>query len=259
MKMSATEFMNAPRKAITFMGMSGVGKTHLSGLMEEWGWAHYSCDFEIGRNYLASDLSRPMTSPDDIGVLSEFIGKLGNPDQGGMPYDEFKRRQNLYYEAECQAVAALPLEIEKEQGKGRRNFVHDSTGSLCEIVDDEVLEVAGQATLFVYLRASAEEEKTVLERAQKYPKPLFFPPASLEWWGQDYVEKQGLGSVDEMDPDGFSRWVFPKLFSSRLPKYQRLADRYGVTIESADMYGVGDEADFLDRLVGALERTGQDA
>jgi hypothetical protein len=41
------------------------------------------------------------------------------------------------------------------------------------------------------------------------------------------------------------RWIFPKLFYSRLPRYQTIADRYGYTITTADLWQVKNEADFL--------------
>ena len=94
----------------------------------------------------------------------------------------------------------------------------------------------------------------VLERAKLHPKPLFFPPGKLDEWVAEYLGLKGLSSPDEMDPDDYSRWVFPKLFAARLPKYQWLADRYGVTLESASLHGVTDESDFIGRVAGALSR-----
>lgn len=249
MKRSAEKFLNAPHKAVTFTGMSGVGKTYLSAALETWGWSRMSCDYEIGRKDLARHLARPMASPEDIGVLSDFIGRPGDPAKGGLPFDEFRRRQKLYYEAECAAV----LSAAQAAGRASGSFVHDSTGSLCEITDEAILETLGRATLFVYLKAGAEEERAVLERAQTHPKPLFFPPGKLDEWVRAYLEESGEISPDTMDPDGFSRWVFPKLFAERLPKYQRLADVYGVTVESAALHGVEDEADFIARIAEALK------
>lgn len=249
MKLSSQEFLECPHKAITFMGMSGVGKTYLSSLLETWGWGRVSCDFEIGKTYLAPHLSRPMETVDDIGVLSDLIGKPGRSDLGGLPFEEYKRRQKLYSDAECAAVRAVARQVPEMSG----HFVHDSTGSLCEILDEDLLDALGQKTLFVYLKASPEEEALVLERAKKHPKPLFFPPLELDAWVKEYLDFKGLSAPEEMDPDDYSRWVFPKLFAARLPKYQRLADLYGVSVQSCVLHGVRDEADFLARLAEALD------
>ncbi len=236
-------------KSITLMGMSGVGKTYLSRQLADWGWFHYSCDLEIGRKFMAADLPSPVTCAADLSVLSAFIGKLGDAAKGGLPYEEFKRRQRLYYEAECAAIAEVPA-LAQDHVK----LIHDSTGSLCEIMDEALVENLGKSTLFVYLKASAEDEIQILERARQYPKPLFFPPAKFDIWLGEYLQGNGLKSSDEMNPDEFARWVFPRLFESRLPKYQRLADLYGVTIPAAAFYGVESEARFLDIIQDAMHK-----
>ena len=52
MKLSATEFREQKNKAITLLGMSGVGKTYLSNILRESDWYHYSGDYRIGSRYL---------------------------------------------------------------------------------------------------------------------------------------------------------------------------------------------------------------
>jgi hypothetical protein len=248
MKLSGSEFINSPHKAITLLGMSGVGKTHFSGLLKRSGWRRYSCDYQIGNKYLATHLNRTMSDTQDISVLSAFIGKPGNPAKGGITYEEFKKRQILYYEAEC---AALEEALKAIPPNG--HFVHDSTGSLCEIMNEVLLEKLGQKTLFVYLKAGKKEEDTVLERALQTPKPLFHPPFQLESWIGHYLEEMGLKAPDEMTPDDFARWVFPKLFHSRLPKYQKLADLYGVTIPCENIYNIDNTELFIKKIAEALD------
>lgn len=48
-----------------------------------------------------------------------------------------------------------------------------------------------------------------------------------------------------VEPDDFVRWVFPRLFRSRLPRYQALAERYGYTVSSSSVAAIRDERDFL--------------
>lgn len=242
-----SEFLGSPYKAITLLGMSGVGKTFLSGMLEGWGWSRFSCDFEIGHKTLAPHLKAVMGNAEDIGVLSRFIGKPGNPDFGGLDYETFKSRQIMYYEAECAAIEAAVKSIPEG-----RNFVHDSTGSLCEILNEVLLQRLGQSTLFVYLKAGKAEENLVLERAMQTPKPLFYPPFQLESWIGQYLEEQSLKRPEDMKPDEFARWVFPKLFAARLPKYQALADKYGVTIPCDRMYGIKSEEDVINVIADAL-------
>lgn len=256
MKISGHQYLQSKNKSLTLIGMSGVGKTYLSGLLENWGWARYSCDYEIGNRYLADQLKAHMSSPEDMGALSDFIGKLGNPALGGLPYDEFKKRQKFYYDAECLSVSGVAAAIENAKANGFHNFVHDSTGSLCEIMDDQLHEELGRQTLFVYLKAGEREEKLVLERAKEHPKPLFFPPALFDVWVNEYLKEKNLFSSDMIEPDDFSRDVFPKLFHSRLPKYQRLADLYGVTIPCSAFYEVTTPKGFDEVIAKALDEQG---
>lgn len=239
---SAADFRSAPRKAITLMGMSGVGKSYLSSLMGEWGWFSYSCDMEIGTRYLVDELDAPV-SEDDISALSRYISKPGD-----LPMAEFLRRQKLYYEAECAALSRVP-----ELAGAHERFVNDSTGSLCEIEDEDLIKALGRATLFVYIKASKDEERAVLERAQEYPKPLFYPPSHFHAWVEEYRQVFKVENVDALPADAFTRWVFPRLFAERLPKYQALAERFGVTVSTNDLYKVKSEGDLLDVIAGGFD------
>ena len=247
MKISSEEFWEQPKKSITLIGMSGLGKTHTAMILARHGWVHYSCDVVIGVDHLADVLDTPVTTK-DLSPLSRFIGRPGDMKKGGLPLDEFKRRQKMYYDAECAALRGVGAAIAGAGG----HFVNDSTGSLCEIDDARLIDTLGAQTLFVYIRANADEEEKIKQRALHVPKPLFFPPAQFDQWLADYMKEAGITNSDKISPDDFSRYVFPLLFQSRLPKYQALADRHGVTIESADMADVTPEGDFLNCIAGAL-------
>lgn len=247
MKMTPEDFLNWPKKALTVIGMSGLGKTHISCILARQGWTHYSCDEIIGTEFLAAELGGAVTKK-NLAPLSAFIGKVGDPAKGGLLLDEFRRRQNLYYQAECESLRRVGNEIAWAKG----HFINDSTGSLCEIEDAALLDELGRQTLFVYIKASAEEEERILARAVSTPKPLFFPPAMFDGWLADFMRRNNAKTVAEIDPDEFSRWVFPLLFKSRLPKYQALADRYGVTVPSEAMAEVKTERDFIACIAEAL-------
>lgn len=238
MKITAAEFLDSPRKSVTLMGMSGCGKTHFSKKLAEWGWTRFSCDEYIGEKLLQKQ---------EIGALSQFIGKLGNPQKGGLDLAEFKKRQQMYTDAEGDAL----LEAAKMQKN--KHFVNDSTGSLCEISDAKITDAIGAETLFVYIKTSKEEEDKVLERARTHPKPLFFPPAKFDGWLGEYMKDNKLAGIERVEPDDFARWVFPKLFESRLPKYQALADKHGVTIPSSIFHKFESVDDFVRGVASALE------
>ena len=52
MHMSAQQFRDWEHKAITVLGMSGVGKTTLSNHLPQSSWFRYSGDYRIGTRYL---------------------------------------------------------------------------------------------------------------------------------------------------------------------------------------------------------------
>lgn len=259
MKTTRQEFLNNPKKAVTLIGMSGAGKTYLSCRLEEWGWRNYSCDYEIGSKFLKEALeafaSSQEFSAENISILHEYLGKLGDPACGGYELDLFRERQQAYYNAEVRAL----WEMGDVMDRGNGPFIHDSTGSLCEIEDDAVLRDVGERTLFVYLKTDKDAEQVVLQRAQDYPKPLFFPKAFLLQKIDEYLAEQGLESSSKMEPDAFSRWVFPRLFEARKPKYQRLADLYGVTIPASDFANLSSAEEFVDIIADHLEDAEQRA
>lgn len=252
---------------LTVLGMSGVGKTTISGILSDAGWVDYSCDYHIGSNYLKNEIitdliSRftcdPQIKPlidngtleihgritnDNLHLLSRFVGKIGNPEQEGLDYNEFRRRQNLYHMAEQEVVqnvsGALPDDPQIP-------FIHDSSGSLCELPEFLIKELA-KSTRLVYIEATKEDEELLLERARVYPKPLYYPPDFLDQALTDYMKENALHYIALIDPDDFCRWVFPKLFYKRLPQYKEMVDRYeGVTISSQDVKNIKSEQDFLE-------------
>ncbi len=60
----------------------------------------------------------------------------------------------------------------------------------------------------------------------------------------------------EIDPDDFTRWVFPRLFHSRVPRYEAIARPHGYTVGSTEVAQVRDERDFLQLLEQAIARKG---
>ena len=52
MHLSPREFSKWKHKAITLLGMSGIGKTTLANKLPKTEWFHYSADYRIGTKYL---------------------------------------------------------------------------------------------------------------------------------------------------------------------------------------------------------------
>lgn len=279
MKLSAAEFRAWANKSITLLGMSGVGKTSLAHVLRRRNWFHYSVDYRIGTHYLDEaildniklqamqiEFLRELLRSDSIYIrnnitvdnlkpVSSFLGKLGNPEAGGLTLNEFKRRQALHRAAEIAALKDVPGFIHKaHEIYGYPHFVNDAGGSVCELDDAQVLQTLVDHTLILYIQASEQDAQELIRRAEEDPKPLYYRDAFLDEQLIAYRRETGVDYVALIDPDDFVRWVFPRLFYSRLPRYQAIADAHGYTVTSTELYQVRDERDFLDLVEAALAR-----
>ncbi len=279
MKFTVEEFRAWPHKCVTLLGMSGVGKTFLSALLRRSDWFHYSGDYRIGTRYLDEHIldlikAHAMRDPflrdllrsdwifirnnikvNDLGPVLSFVGKLGNPELGGLPLAEFNRRQALYREAEIAAMFDVPDFIRKAQAiYGYANLVNDVGGSLCELDEPRVISLLAQHSLILYIRVPEADEIKLIKRAQADPKPLYYRPEFLSAALAEYLPARGLEYVAEIDPDDFTRWVFPRLFHSRVPRYEAIARPHGYTVSSEEVALIRDEQDFLELLELAIAR-----
>ena len=287
--------------AITLLGMSGVGKTTLASTLRRTGdgrhdgsgsWFHYSADYRIGTRYLAEDIldnikakimrmQDPFVadllrsdsiyishniSVENLEPVSTFLGMFGDPGQGGLDRREFLRRQKLYGKAERRSMTDVPHFVERAWRIYQcKNFVNDASGSLCEIADpddgdDTVLKVLSADTMIIYVRPDRAYEDIIKARAIAHPKPLFYNRA--------FIDPRLAGLPDSgqtVDPARFAASLFGDLLEFRKARYQKIADRYGLTIDVKDLFADGDarhgvrDADtFLDtlyRLVAAAARS----
>jgi hypothetical protein len=110
-------------------------------------------------------------------------------------------------------------------------------------------------SLILYIRVTEKtEEEALISRAQSSPKPLYYRPAFLAEQLEQYLGLRGQEYAAEVDPDDFCSWVFPRLFHSRVPRYEAIARPHGYTVTSNEVATVRDEQDFLDLLENAVAR-----
>ena len=277
MRMTGEEFLAWPRKAITLLGMSGVGKTTLAYKLPKSKWFHYSGDYRIGTKYLSEpildnikrqamqvDFLRDLLRSDSIYIASNvtvhnlapvasFLGKIGREDLGGLNVDEFKARQRLHEEAEVGAMCDVEQFIRKaHEIYGYEHFINDAGGSICELDDPRMLDVLAGHTVIVYLSADQAMEETMIRRSIENPKPMYYQEAFLDEQLGKFLEENGLTSTAEIVPDEFVCWIFPRHVAHRRPKYEALADRYGYTVDARAIERVTDEADFLALVAEAM-------
>jgi hypothetical protein len=276
------DWLDAKEKRVLLFGMSGLGKTHISNLLRaEGSWFHYSVDYRIGTRYMGEHIAdnfkreamkvpllRELLMTDSVFIasnitfnnlapLSTYLGKPGDPSRGGVPFAEYLRRQEQHRVAEIAALLDTPHFIERAESLyGYHNFVCDSGGSICEVVDpenpaDPVLKVLTDNLLLVWIRGSDAHRAELIRRFDRAPKPIYYQPDFLAGVWASYLERENLPE-DRVDPDAFLRFASAHLLHHRQPRYAAMAG-LGVTVSAEEVAAVHTADDFDRLLAGALE------
>jgi hypothetical protein len=282
-------WLDAPEKRLLVFGMSGLGKTHLANLLRSAGdWFHYSIDYRIGTAYMgehiADNLKRiAMQTPflaellrsdsiyigsnitfDNLAPLSTYLGKPGDPAKGGLPLDEYERRQALHRRAEINALLDTPSFIARARDLyNYPHFICDTGGSICEVVtptdpQDDVLSTLSAHSLMVWIRGSDAHTDDLIRRFDQAPKPMYYQPAFLTAQWQAYLKENNVLPGD-VDPDAFVRFAYAKALAHRAPLYQAMAENWGVTVGADDVATIRDAQDATALIAQALGRRGQTA
>lgn len=277
--MSSREFLDWGSKSITLLAMSGAGKTTLANKLPRDKWFHYSGDYRIGTKYLGEPIldnikQQTMEIPflkdlllsdsiyicnnisvDNLAPVSSFLGKIGDRKLGGLALDEFKRRQKLHHKAEIAAMYDVSEFIRKAESiYGYKHFINDAGGSVCDLDDEKVLEHLTRHTLIIYIKTTPELNTTIIERSKTSPKPLYYREEFLDPQLAEFMRENNYTDPDTIPPDEFVSWVFPKLFTSRLPRYQAIADKYGYTLDACDVARVMNETDLVQLIASAIDQ-----
>ncbi len=246
---SAAEWRSAEKKRILLFGMSGLGKTYVSNMLRASGnWFHYSIDYRIGTRYMGELIAdsfkkKAMEVPylrdlllsdsiyiasnitfDNLAPLSTYLGKPGDPNKGGLNFVEYLRRQEQHRRAEIAALLDTPHFVERaEEIYGYGNFVCDSGGSICEVVDpnnpeDPVLKCLSETTLLCWIEGSDAHRSNLIERFDRAPKPMYYEPEFLNAKWSQYLDQTGK-TEEEVDPDAFVRWTYAEALAHRHPRY----------------------------------------
>ncbi|RQP04279.1 MAG: ATPase [Paracoccus sp. BP8] len=277
------EWLAAPRKRVLFFGMSGLGKTFLASMLRGSGeWFHYSVDYRIGTRYMGELIAdnfkreamkvpflRELLLSDSVYIasnitfenlapLSTYLGKPGSVTRGGLEFDEYMRRQDQHRMAEIAALLDTGHFIRRAQEiYNLGNFVCDSGGSVCEVVDpwaesDPVLDALERDLLLVWIKGSAEHTEELVRRFDRAPKPMYYQPDFLDRAWTDYRVEKGL-TEEQVNPDDFIRWTYARALAHRQPRYEAMARR-GVTLLAEEVVQVKSPDDLI-RLVGqAIDR-----
>ncbi len=275
---TADDWACAPAKRILLFGMSGLGKTHVSAMLRDAGWFHYSVDYRIGTRYMGEHIAdafkaEAMKVPslaallrsdsifigsnitfDNLAPLSSYLGKPGNPALGGLPFEEYRRRQAQHRQAEIAALLDCAHFIDRARRLyGYADFVCDSSGSLCEVVDpddpaDPVMTALSQVMLPVWIEGTEAHTQALVRRFDRAPKPMYYRPDFLSEAWTRYLAEAGL-TAERVDPDAFVRWTYARALAQRQPLYRAIAQRWGVSVAAGEIAEV-DGPEALVALVG---------
>jgi hypothetical protein len=265
--------------------VSGVGKTTLASLLIRAAWFQYSVDYRIGTRYMDEHIVdnfkreamqnrflrelllsdsiyiRSNITFDNLAPLSTYLGKPGNPEKGGIPFAEYKRRQAEHREAEIRALQDVPEFIRRTHDIYRyEHFICDSGGSLCEVVNpddlnDPVLRVLADHTIMLYIEGTPEHTAMLVERFRKNPKPMYYQPAFLDAKWSEYKGSNKIQNDDAVDPDDFAVWGFEQLLHHRIPLYAKIAKNFGYTVRMRDIPSVKTEDDFMSLVCNAIAKS----
>ena len=272
----------AKHKKVLLFAMSGLGKTHVSSMLRNDGdWFHYSVDYRIGTRYMGehivdnfkkaamsvpflADLLRSDSisiasniSFENLAPLSTYLGKPGDVARGGIPFDFYCKRQDQHHAAEQAALLDTPAFIERAQNLyGYQNFVCDSGGSICEVVDpwdktDQVMTSLSENLLMVWIAGSEAHTAELVRRFDKSPKPMCYQPAFLLSSWEKYQSETGL-SPDKVNPDDFIRWTYARALAHRQPRYVQMA-QWGITLQTDDVKNIYSPEYFEDLVASALD------
>ena len=279
---TSKDWRNAPEKKLMLFGMSGLGKTHISNLLRDFGgWFHYSVDYRIGTRYMGEHIAdnfklQAMKVPlladllksdsvhiqsnitfDNLAPLSTYLGKPGDPAKGGLPWAEYLRRQDLHRAAEAAAMLDTAHFINRAKALYEYdNFICDTSGSICEIVDaenpeDPILSALSESVLMVWIEGSDDHTQELVRRFDRAPKPMCYNAEFLEAAWEDYLSETGSAET-EVDPDAFVRWTYARALAHRQPRYKAMADNWGITIQANDVAQVRSQDDMMDLIANAL-------
>jgi hypothetical protein len=278
---TGADYLAAPQKRVMLFGMSGLGKTYLANMVRAaGGWFHYSVDYRIGTRYMnefiADNFKREaMKVPllrellltdsvyiasnitfDNLAPLSTYLGKPGDPAKGGVAFAEYQRRQAQHLTAEVAAMLDTTRFIDRAHDLyGYENFVCDSSGSICEVVEaddpnDPVMSELSQHLLVVWIKGSDAHKAELARRFDRAPKPMYFRPDFLAELWAEYTKGH---DADHVDPDAFLRYGYARLLDKRQPRYAAMAN-WGVTVTAEEVARVRDAAGFDALIAAALDR-----
>jgi hypothetical protein len=281
---SASDWESSKSKRVMLFGMSGLGKTYISEMLRNNGdWFHYSIDYRIGTRYMGEHIAdnfkkEAMRTPflaellqsdaiyiaanmkfSDLSPLSTYLGKPGNLKNGGISFAEYLRRQRLHRDAEINSMIDTVHFIDRAKSLyNYDNFVCDTSGSVVEVVDcddpdDYVLKALSKHVLPVWIEGSSDHTEELVRRFAAAPKPMYYQESFLIDCWTNYLKEKNISEAN-VNPDDFIVWGYRQLLENRLPRYRKIAEKWGITLNANDVAKVKSAEGFNSLIAKNLKR-----
>ena len=181
---------------LSFIGMSGTGKSHWSSQLVEQGYQRFCCD-----DLIEQRLKPELTTVDGRTMsMGEWMG---------FPYEpHYPEREAKYLQYEVKILNEILAHIEANP-RSNRNIIIDTTGSVIYMGTD-LLERLRKLTTIVYL-------DTPLAVQERMRSAYCTNPAPVVW--RDKFNQQ----PDETHEAALAR-CYPDLLASRTREYKKWAD-----------------------------------
>jgi shikimate kinase len=184
---------------ITFIGLSGCGKSYLSErIAEERGFRHLCCD-----DMIEQKLSNTLTQGGYSSI--EGVAKWM-----GQPFEQsFASRQQAYLDAEQQVMNEVLDGLGSDGWGLEHDYVVDTTGSVI-YMNDELLSGLKERSRIIYLGIPDSELDFMFKQYLAEPKPVV--------WGDSFNIQSGESNEDVL------KRCYPELIQDRTERYYRYAD-----------------------------------
>jgi shikimate kinase len=224
--LAKTEFMVEPTRPplrLALIGMSGAGKSFWSQRLAQGGHPRVCCDDRIEER-----LHSRLKSGGYAGI-NGVASWMGWPDSL-----TYAQREAEYLAEEIAVLGEVLTDLERNPA---RELILDTTGSVIYTGNNLLLRLRRQMTV-VYMAATPEEQKLLVERYLSDPKPVL--------WRGAFLPKKG-----EAPRETVAR-CYPMLIAARRQSYEALAH---CSLPVAELRDASlDAAAFLTKVTAHLER-----
>lgn len=188
---------------ISFIGMSGCGKTTWSKKLEQKGFAYFGCD-----DYIGLKLAQKMKYQGFEGIheVARWLGQ---------PYEpQHQTSSKKYLDFERSSVVEILNKLECFDGKA----VIDTTGSVIYL-GDELMERLAETTTIVYIKVPESKKQEMFRTYMNDPKPVL--------WGSMFKRRPGESEMEAL------RRCYPLFLDFRSRQYEKYAK---VTVDYARLH-----------------------